>query len=855
MSKIDNPTTLAIGSPIGSGTSGSVLFVDSSGNLAQDNANFSYDDSTNTFSALGPVFLGPASSSSLYDGNPLVINTSFGYSFLGYAGNGIFASDHQTVIYDTGETMANFTYGTEAAFYKTIYFPQYNGNGGIFFGENGGTYPGQLSQDASNLYWDVNNKRFGIGTNSPSEALHIYNASTSNALIETGNTGASAAFRFVKPSSVNWSMGAGAADGSNNFNITDAGNVVLKAVQNTGYIGIGNNVTPTDARCEIYASASGTIGLVVRGASAQSAHLQDWRNNSATPLSWVNPGGGLSVAGPTDASAPALHFGYASNTGDIAAATSGSWKDLTIRAGNITMTANTGSLTFVSATGQVGFGTSVFTPSAPLHALYSNTATGGNGLTLEQGSSGDCGIELLITGVRAWHIGIDRSNSNAFMISPNNAADFGANGLVMDTDGGVILTHGTATTIAQIIKGAAAQSANLTEWQNSSGTPGAVVDASRNFSRPNGTSAEQFGSASVASGLQSSAFGNTAIASATNACAIGYGTTASQAAALAVGSGCTASGGGAFAMGNATSSTGARSIAIGDNSSATANDAITMGSGTNANAGSVVLLYGATSTSTGQFVCGSSTYPLLNVFFNQGVVASAPTAWTLNGTGGSGSNIAGGDIQIAGGKGTGNATPGNILFQTSDVGTSGTTLQTLSTKATIGGASVFTTVIGATTSVMPNIGVANVQTSSSGVGNGADTTDDTLFTYSLPTNSMSANGKSVRAIATGHFATNGNTKQVKFWFAGTAVADSGALTLSNTDWVCTIDVVRIDSTHVSAVGRFTGSNVADVVTVTANLSVSDLTANASVIKITGASTLIGTANDVKGYMMRTEFMN
>lgn len=163
--------------------------------------------------------------------------------------------------------------------------------------------------------------------------------------------------------------------------------------------------------------------------------------------------------------------------------------------------------------------------------------------------------------------------------------------------------------------------------------------------------------------------------------------------------------------------------------------------------------------------------------------------------------------------------------------------------------------MGSSTGLMTLIGVANVQTSSGGIGNAADTTDDTLFTYSLPLNAMSANGKSIRTAATGHFATNVNTKEVKMWFAGTAIADSGVLTLSNTDWVCTIEVTRIDSTHVSCVGRFTGSNVADVVTVTANLAVSDLTANASVIKVTGASTITGAANDVLGYMMKTWFEN
>jgi hypothetical protein len=167
----------------------------------------------------------------------------------------------------------------------------------------------------------------------------------------------------------------------------------------------------------------------------------------------------------------------------------------------------------------------------------------------------------------------------------------------------------------------------------------------------------------------------------------------------------------------------------------------------------------------------------------------------------------------------------------------------------------FSESIGATTSLMTEVGVANIQTDSSGIGNGADTTDDTLFTYTLPANAMSSNGKSIRCLSTGHFATNVNTKEVKFWFAGNTIIDSGALTLSNTDWMCEMEITRIDSTHVSCVGKFTGNNVASVVTVTANLSVSDLTANTSIIKVTGASTTIGTANDVKSYLMKTWFEN
>jgi len=43
---------VGIGGAVSSGTANSVLFVDGSGNLAQDNTNFNYDDGTDTFTAL-----------------------------------------------------------------------------------------------------------------------------------------------------------------------------------------------------------------------------------------------------------------------------------------------------------------------------------------------------------------------------------------------------------------------------------------------------------------------------------------------------------------------------------------------------------------------------------------------------------------------------------------------------------------------------------------------------------------------------------------------------------------------------------------------------------------------------------
>src|SRR6516165_7342658 len=59
-----SPTSLdmpAIGSPVGSGTPNSVIFIDGSGNFAQDNTNLNWVDSTNVLTVGGQLSLGTAS--------------------------------------------------------------------------------------------------------------------------------------------------------------------------------------------------------------------------------------------------------------------------------------------------------------------------------------------------------------------------------------------------------------------------------------------------------------------------------------------------------------------------------------------------------------------------------------------------------------------------------------------------------------------------------------------------------------------------------------------------------------------------------------------------------------------------
>jgi hypothetical protein len=93
----------------------------------------------------------------------------------------------------------------------------------------------------------------------------------------------------------------------------------------------------------------------------------------------------------------------------------------------------------------------------------------------------------------------------------------------------------------------------------------------------------------------------------------------------------------------------------------------------------------SSSSASGEFIAGSSLYAITNVYFGEGPLDATPVAVTINGCGGVGTDIAGANLRIAGGKGTGAGAPGKVVLQAPAVGTTGTTLQTLVDVLTIAG--------------------------------------------------------------------------------------------------------------------------------------------------------------------------
>ena len=126
---------------------------------------------------------------------------------------------------------------------------------------------------------------------------------------------------------------------------------------------------------------------------------------------------------------------------------------------------------------------------------------------------------------------------------------------------------GGISTKGLIVKGANGQTANLQEWQDSSGNALGYVTASGNISFPRGNfGSEAFGESATASGITATAVGRSASATGSDTVALGAYSQASASSAVAFGQGAMASASSAIAIGKSVSNSTANSVAIGTSS-------------------------------------------------------------------------------------------------------------------------------------------------------------------------------------------------------------------------------------------------------------------------------------------------
>lgn len=196
------------------------------------------------------------------------------------------------------------------------------------------------------------------------------------------------------------------------------------------------------------------------------------------------------------------------------------------------------------------------------------------------------------------------------------------------------------------------------------------------------------GYSAFASGGSSTAVGESAVAE-NGTTAIGSASHSEGFDSIALGYRAHSGGDNSLAFGDLSSSAGIDAIAIGYWSTSSANQGIALGSHAASNyQNSIALGNGASTSASNELAVGGTGYNITDGYFGSGAVDSTPAAFTFHATGGSGTDITGADLGIAGGRGTGSANGGKILFQTAAAGVSGSTLQPLATVAQISGSTL-----------------------------------------------------------------------------------------------------------------------------------------------------------------------
>jgi hypothetical protein len=203
----------------------------------------------------------------------------------------------------------------------------------------------------------------------------------------------------------------------------------------TGALNLGTLITGTQLSVTPFNNT--TTGIVVRGAASQSNELQQWQNSAGTTLASIQAGGNLRISGS---------MGYVGGSGS----------QLVFQSGN-----NSAYFTVTSTAGSY--------PSLIIKGISSQTSN----LQEWQNSAGTALTNIGSDGRINSTIGLYTSGK----VSVGGASWSGGSAMLN------VWTTGTSTP-GIIIRGVASQSADLTQWQDTSGTILANVSSSGGFTVP-----------------------------------------------------------------------------------------------------------------------------------------------------------------------------------------------------------------------------------------------------------------------------------------------------------------------------------------------------------------------------------
>lgn len=136
------------------------------------------------------------------------------------------------------------------------------------------------------------------------------------------------------------------------------------------------------------------------------------------------------------------------------------------------------------------------------------------------------------------------------------------------------------------------------------------------------------------------------------------------------------------------------------------------------------------------------------------------------------------------------------------------------------------------------------------------TTETDLYSDTIPASTVGTNGDKLSAEYGGVYVSSATaTRQIKIYFGGTVVFDTGALTLSlSSAWTAYVSIIRVSSTVIRYMISFATEGAA-LAAYTATGELTGLTlSNTNILKITGQAAGVGAAtNDIVAKLGSIEF--
>lgn len=296
-------------------------------------------------------------------------------------------------------------------------------------------------------------------TNVGSESAAIIGINTANfALLNTANTFTiGQTINQSSTSATQLTLKAAAAQTSSIFNVTDSSSVTTARISADGRF-INGGLSGVTAMIGTLINATTTIGAVIRGAASQSANLQEWQNSAGTALARVASDGSTTFASPIVA--------FVGNGGTYASTTLAGYNIVHLARGMIMVNSQTGGDYNQATNAYYAGGWKYYETSGATNVNY-----GGGKFVFSTAASGTADSTITFT-----------------------------SRMQLLNTGQLILSGFAAGVVGMVVKGAASQSADLQQWQNSAGTVVGAVSAAGlpSFSAGSNTYGTFTGSANAA---------------------------------------------------------------------------------------------------------------------------------------------------------------------------------------------------------------------------------------------------------------------------------------------------------------------------------------------------------------------